>query len=94
MELQDIKFFPSENIVTSELDDEIIALNINTGKYFEIRGTAKIIWNYVSSGKDNYQDIFDEINSKFDEDENILSTDLEDFLQKALEFGFLDEKNL
>ncbi|MEQ9814717.1 MAG: PqqD family protein [Azospirillaceae bacterium] len=38
------------DVVAEDFDDEIVAINLDTGRYFSLRGTGHAAWSHLASG--------------------------------------------
>ncbi len=65
-------------VVSSKLGDQIIVLNIETGKYYQLDGTSAYIWNLLEDPKTKEQ-LKEEIEKRFMSNDRI-DRDLESLL--------------
>ena len=65
-------------VVSSKLGDQIIVLNIETGKYYQLDGTSVYIWNLLEDPKTKEQ-LKEEIEKRFMSNDRI-DRDLESLL--------------
>ena len=82
--LQNKTIFLSEDIVSSEIDDELILLNISKGNYLKLNKTARWIFENIQNG-DSCGVIFQKICKHFsvDHNNNDIENQLKEFLIKA-----------
>jgi hypothetical protein len=50
-----MKYIQNKDIITAEIDEEIVMLDIEQGKYFALNPVAKTIWELLSEEKDTKQ---------------------------------------
>ncbi|HEY5588930.1 MAG TPA: PqqD family protein [Candidatus Paceibacterota bacterium] len=67
------------NFVESEINDEIVVLNIQTGEYIGLNNVAKDIWNYCKNNED-IQHIVNLIKLEYNISEEKALNDVMDFL--------------
>ena len=60
------KIYISEDCVTEILDDELIILNLVTGKYHTLNTFGIEIWNAVKAYNPSFDELIDYLCSKFD----------------------------
>ena len=84
-------FEVSEDLVSSKIDENIIILNIKSGKYIEVKGSGVFIWELIQEGFNTEEKILHHLIKIFDEDNAVLENDLNIFLNDAFDKGLLNE---
>ncbi len=91
MSKRNLYFDISSNLASSKIENELIVLNIDSGKYLQIKGSGVFIWELLEEGKKSEKDILETLIDVFDDDEVVLKNDLNIFLKDATEKGLLNE---
>jgi len=63
--LMDTKFSASEQILSSDIGDEMVMMDINLGKYFSLKGPSGRVWELIGNGT-TVQAIFDVLIEEYD----------------------------
>ena len=50
MDFKDKELRLADHAVSSEINEEIIVLNIDSGRYIEIKGSGVFIWRIIEKG--------------------------------------------
>ena len=85
---KDTKFKISSDVVISEINNESVLLNLNTGIYFQVNEMG----SFIISELTNYQNIAtlqEKIIFSFDVSDEACKDDLENFLETLLEKNLL-----
>lgn len=61
----DTKFSASEQILSSDIGDEMVMMDINLGKYFSLKGPSGRVWELIGNGT-TVQAIFDVLIEEYD----------------------------
>ncbi|MEN8209753.1 MAG: PqqD family protein [Candidatus Fermentibacteria bacterium] len=69
----------SERIVSREVDDGIVLINLDSGFYYSFNGTACFIFNMLKKDKDTAE-VVDELKAEFDISEEEARDDLKKFI--------------
>ena len=77
-----------EKVLVQDFGDESVILNIETGKYFEINNTGKIIISLIKKNQYTEKDLISELHKKHDSDET--KKDTKDFIKRLLHFKILE----
>jgi len=64
---------------TTEIEDNLIILNSETGKYLELNSSAKFIWKLIEDGK-NYLEILTSLLDEFEVSREEAQSALDDLL--------------
>ena len=70
----------NETVVSAELDDELVLLNVETGIYFGLDAIGSRIWRLLAQGAAE-GDIFDRLLAEYDVEPAQLRSDLSGFLK-------------
>ncbi len=79
----------SKDVVFRDLDDEMIIMDMNTGKYFGLNETGAKIWALL----DKYQKpkkVIDELLTEYNLSEDECEREVKQFLQAILNKGLID----
>jgi hypothetical protein len=68
-----------DSIISAELDNEAVLLNVETGIYFGIDAVGTRIWQLLEAGS-SVEDIFSQLQEEYDVEPSELRTDLNEFL--------------
>jgi hypothetical protein len=68
-------------LAASELDDEVVVLDLERGEYYGLRGSARQLWLTLSEGELTIEQILDDWIHKFGND----SQDVDEYLRRAVE---------
>jgi hypothetical protein len=79
-----------DHAVSSEINEEIIVLNIDSGRYIEIKGSGVFIWRIIERGKISYAELSIYINEEFGEINSDIKNDLDLFLGQMYDAGLLE----
>lgn len=85
---RDSKVVIGKSVSTSEIDNEKVMIDFETGKYFMIKGVGNDIWEKVQS-EISVDDLISSLLSEYEIDEPTCETQVIAFLDKLNEYGFL-----
>ena len=71
------------------IDDEVVVMNLESGDFFSLTGTARAIW-LLLDGTRNRAALLSELTAQFDLEEEALAGDLDAFLAQLEAAGLLD----
>lgn len=80
-----------DRFVETEIDDEIVVMDLESGNFFSLKDTALDIWRLVD-GTRSSADIAAELANDYDVAEGELADDVAAFLDKALTAGLLEAR--
>jgi len=63
--LMDTKISASKQILSSDIGDEMVMMDINLGKYFSLKGPSGRVWELIGNGT-TVQAIFDVLLEEYD----------------------------
>ncbi len=75
-------------VMSREVGDEVVLLDLANGTYFGLEGVGRYIWNSIVDGH-SIDQIVDRIVTEFDVDEDQAQTDLLAFAEDLLARGLL-----
>ena len=90
MDFKDKELRLADHAVSSEINEEIIVLNIDSGRYIEIKGSGVFIWRIIEKGKISYTELSIYINEEFGEINSDIKNDLDLFLGQMYDAGLLE----
>ena len=70
-----------EHVVFREIDDTVVALNLNTGNYYTLNEVGSRIWIMLYSNKTS-DDVVDQILSEYDVTSEVVEQDLAHLLEE------------
>jgi len=92
MNNQDILFIPDTALISS-VGDEMIILEINSGKYIEFNSVAGKIIDLIRAKKTiAYKNLLINLSEFYDIDINSINIDVEEFINQALKIEVLRKK--
>jgi len=68
------------NVISEVFDDEVVAINFETGSYYGMRGTARDIWNALDS-----EIALDTLAARYQGDAGTIAAEVERFLERLLD---------
>ena len=71
------------------IDDEVVVMNLESGDFFSLTGTARAIW-LLLDGTRSRAALLSELTAQFDLEESALAGDLDAFLAQLEAAGLLD----
>jgi PqqD family protein of HPr-rel-A system len=78
----------NDSVVSAELDDEVILLNVETGIYFGLDAIGTEIWSALKQGPSE-EDIFAQLLEAYEVEPEQLRQDILSFLDKLREQGLV-----
>ena len=79
----------NKKCVYTDLNDEVVILNVESGEYIELNSSASYIWNFINEFS-NYDIVLNELCDHFEEEREILKKDLDNFIQEAVKKGLIE----
>ena len=73
----------TENCIAETLNDELIILNINSGKYHELNSIGKTIWQIVKNNHPSLEELIKELKKEFKSPD--IESDCKNFIQIMVE---------
>jgi hypothetical protein len=68
-----------DSIISAELENEAVLLNVETGIYFGVDAVGTRIWKLLEEGSTE-EDIFSKLQQEYEVDPTVLRADLTEFL--------------
>jgi hypothetical protein len=84
------KFIRNPGFVSSWIDDELVMMSIETGKYYTLNRTATAIWNALDQAK-SLNDVVNILIQQFDVPEQICRQDVETCLKTVVNHQLVTE---
>lgn len=78
----------NESVVSAELDEEVILLNVETGVYFGLDAIGTTIWSAIEKGATE-DEIFAQLSAEYEVEPNQLRSDLSNFIAALTEQGLV-----
>jgi hypothetical protein len=88
----DRKLIAAESIVSAELDNEVVLLNVQTGIYFGLDEVGGRIWALLETGASE-DEIFHKLVDEYEVEPNELRADLMEFLDVLTSRGLVRTVN-
>jgi Coenzyme PQQ synthesis protein D (PqqD) len=83
-----LRFTPTDGVIGTKVEDEIVLLQFDNQKYFGLRGAAVRIWELAQEGATG-SDIVRHLIQETDVSEGRAQADVTSTLQKLLDTGLL-----
>jgi hypothetical protein len=83
-----MKVTPSDQILAQDIENEIVLLNTQTGRYFGLVSNGQRIWQLLTELGDTEMAI-EALRLEYDVDEATLRQDVGDLVEKLLETGLI-----
>jgi PqqD family protein of HPr-rel-A system len=78
----------TDSFVETRLDDEIVVMQIDTGDFFSLNGTARDIWQLLDGSRDKAS-LVEALCAKFGADRESVEADVDAFLGQLRAAGLL-----
>lgn len=78
----------ANNVMSQELDEEFVLVDMDSGSYFGARGVAAVIWREATAGSTEEQ-IVEAVSAQFDGDLSEIQSDVIEFLTHLENKGLL-----
>jgi hypothetical protein len=78
----------SEQILTQTLEDELVVLDIDTGRYFGLQAIGHRVWQLLAELGDTDQ-VVEALQLEFDADEATLRNDVKELVDSLVEAGLI-----
>lgn len=83
------KFRRNSELLSVEMDGDLVMMSIESGTYFGVSGVGPHIWQLIESPK-QMGELVESICAEFEVDSATATADLRDFLGKLLENGMVE----
>tara|TARA_B100002019_G_C20759957_1_gene352505 strand:- start:206 stop:478 length:273 start_codon:yes stop_codon:yes gene_type:complete len=87
------KFKLSEDSFITDLNDDLVILELNSGKYFKLNQSGKCIVKIIEKNPKDIASICNELNDSFISKPQSLQTQVENFLENSVRKGFVEESH-
>ena len=81
-------FARNKSVVFTELDDEVVMLDVDSGQYYELDAVGARIWMLLEN-KPSISLLRDALTAEFDIDAETCREDLGEFLKRLVELGLI-----
>lgn len=72
----------------TEIDEEVVVMNLESGEFFSLTGTARAIWQLID-GSRNRDGLLQDLARDFDAEPQVLAADLDPFLAGLAKAGLI-----
>ena len=79
-----MKITLSTQLLTQDIEDELILLNMETGRYFGLQGTGNRVWQLLAALGDTDQ-VLAALQDEYDADETTLRQDIDELIERLIE---------
>jgi len=86
------RYAKNPNTVASKLDDELVMIDIDLGKYFSMNSIASSIWECIDSPKTK-DEICDELLNEYAIDRTTCTQEVSAFLDELIRMKLVSEVN-
>ena len=76
-------------LLSVEMDGDLVMMSIETGSYFGVSGIGPHIWQLLETPR-NFADLVENVCAEFEVDSETASADLLGFLEKLSENGMIE----
>jgi hypothetical protein len=87
--LGDSRYCRNQNLLSVEMDGDLVMMSIETGNYFGVSGIGPFIWESIETPK-TFNDLIDTICAEFEVDSVTAAEDLRAFLEELVGHGMAD----
>ena len=91
MDIFNMKVTFKENVIFRDLDDEMIIMDMNSGKYFGLNETGARIWSLLNENQ-KIKDIIEKLSDEYDITKEQCEKEVKKFISTLLEKGLIDVK--
>lgn len=74
----------------ASIDDEVVLMNVDTGEFYALDGTAAVVWRLIGEDRSRGQ-ILDILGQEFDGDPEGIAQDVDKLLETFKEMGLVAE---
>lgn len=85
------KFKLSNDSFITDLNDDLVILELNSGKYFKLNWSGKCIVKLIEKSPKDIASICNELNDTYTNKPKILQAQVENFLENSVRKGFVEE---
>ncbi len=84
--MSDRKYRRRPDVISADMDGEVVMMDIMSGKYYNLGRTGGEIWSLLEEAK-TLEELVDELTAKYDVDRSVCSEQVESFLKSGLDRG-------
>jgi len=84
--MSDKKYSRRPDVISADMDGEVVMMDIMTGKYYNLGKTGGAIWNLLENPK-TLDELVDDLTAEYDIDRPTCSTQVEQFLNSGIKAG-------
>lgn len=78
------KFIQNKAIVQSQIGEEVVMLDMDSGFYFGLNSVASVIWGILANAI-GFEALIDQLMTQFDVERSLCETDTKELLDQLLE---------
>ncbi len=93
MDISNYKLKFSDDCLKTEVDDNLIILNTNSGKFLEVNATGKAIIKAIEGNNSTVSMVIESLKLDFEEENNLIERDTIQFIKKAIKIGIITEND-
>ena len=82
------KLSRSEQLISTELDQETVLMSINAGAYYGLEGPARSIWDHLATTK-TFAELVDCLVLEYNVSAEVCTSDIQKFLAEMEQEGLL-----
>lgn len=86
---ENIKFIRKKELLSSRMDNEIVMMHPESGKYFALNPVASRIWELLETDQ-SISDLVDKLQREFDVDSETCKNEVTVFIENVLEKKLID----
>jgi hypothetical protein len=75
--------------IFSEIDDEIVMLNIPNGEYYNLNSVASLLWSFLNQPK-SFNSLLTLLQEKYQVSKDVCELDTKHFVLEMIEKGLLE----
>lgn len=76
------------HVVAETIDGEVVAISMDTGSYYSIRGSGAVLWSLLAAGR-SVSEIEETLHSQFDAEPSVLAVETSRFVSELLNEALL-----
>ena len=78
------KFIQNKSIVQSQIGEEVVMLDMESGFYFGLNSVASVIWGLLAE-EIGFEALIDQLMAQFNVERSVCETDTQELLDQMLE---------
>lgn len=86
------KYVRSNKNISSKIEDEVVMVDVELGKYFTLNSVASSIWEIVTSPMTT-DEIVEELMHEYDIDKATCTSETKTFLDELVKLGLVEKVN-